>query len=193
MDKFYIIDITPEGFKQKFYQWAEEKNLNLEHLDFNFKIYKHKHELDSGDGVELSKYTPKFIDEYSDKVNIDQSSVMANSYLLSLINISKELKNISKKYNVSQETQQTIELSRKLIKELLFEQGEGFQRNIRSFDAVEIQEIYRSMLTLFFQLDNAEKFIALFKKHLDNAYVAVEKQHGKPITLNRDMLEGVLK
>ena len=132
MDKFYIIDITPEGFKQKFYQWAEEKNLNLEHLDFNFKIYKHKHELDSGDGVELSKYTPKFIDEYSDKVNIDQSSVMANSYLLSLINISKELKNISKKYNVSQETQQTIELSRKLIKELLFEQGEGFQRNIRS-------------------------------------------------------------
>lgn len=193
MDKFYIIDITPEGFKQKFYQWAEEKNLNLEHLDFNFKIYKHKHELDSGDGVELSKYTPKFIDEYSDKVNIDQSSVMANSYLLSLINISKELKNISKKYNVSQETQQTIELSRKLIKELLFEQGEGFQRNIRSFDAVEIQEIYRSMLTLFFQLDNAEKFIALFKKHLDNAYVAVEKQHGKPITLNREMLEGVLK
>lgn len=193
MDKFYLVDITPEGFKKKFYQWAQEKNLNLDHLDFNFKIYKHKHELDSGNGAEISKYTPKFIDEYSEKVHIDQSRLMANSYLLSLINLSKELKNVSKKYNVSQEAQQTIELSRHLIKELLFEQGTGLQRNIRSFDASEIQEIYKSVLTLFFKLDNAEKFIQLFKKNLDSAYNSVDALQGKSVMLNREMLEGVLK
>ena len=193
MDKFYLIDITPEGFKTKFYQWAKEKNLNLDHLDFNFKIYKYKHELDSGNGAELSKYTPKFIDDYSEQVHIDQSSVMANTYMLSLMNISKELKNISKKPNISSETQQTIELSRHLIKELLFEQGEGLLRKVRTFDAVEIQDIYRSVLTLFLKLDNADKFISLFKKNLDNAYITVEKRQGKPMMIDKDMLIGVLK
>ena len=193
MNKFYLIDITPEGFKKKFFQWAQEKNLNLNHLDFNFKIYKYKHGLDSGNGEEISKYTPKFIDEYSEKINIDQSRLMANSYLLSLINLSKDLKNISKKHNVSQETQKTIELSRHLIKELLFEQGNGLQRNIKSFDAAEIQDIYKSVLTLFFKLDNAEQFIQLFKKNLDSAYHSVDALQGKPVMLNREMLEGVLK
>ncbi len=193
MDKFYIVDITPDGFKQKFYQWTKEKNLNLDHLDFNFKIYKHKHELDSGNGVELSKYIPQFIDEYFEKAHIDQSSVMANTYMLALINLSKELKNIAKKTTNYPETQKTIELSRHLIKELLFEQGEGLQRRIRTFDAVEIQEIYRSVLTLFFKLDNAEKFITLFKNHLDNAYIAVEKRQGKPVMIDKEMAEGVLK
>lgn len=193
MNKFYLIDITPEGFKKKFFQWAQEKNLNLNHLDFNFKIYKYKHGLDSGNGEEISKYTPKFIDEYSEKINIDQSRLMANSYLLSLINLSKDLKNISKKHNVSQETQKTIELSRHLIKELLFEQGNGLQRNIKSFDAAEIQDIYKSVLTLFFKLDNAEQFIQLFKKNLDSAYNSVDALQGKPVMLNREMLEGVLK
>ena len=192
-DKFYFVDITPEGFKQKFYQWAEEKNLNLGHLDFRFKIHKYKHELDSGDGAELSKYTPRFIDEYFEKVNVDQSRVMANTYMLSLINLSKDLKNISKKYNISQETQKIIELSRKLIRELLFEPGVGLYRDIRSFDAIEIQEIYKTVLTLFFKLDNAEKFISLFKHHLDSAYIAVEKLQGKPVILDKNMLEGVLK
>lgn len=193
MNKFYLIDITPEGFKKKFFQWAQEKNLNLNHLDFNFKIYKYKHGLDSGNGEEISKYTPKFIDEYSEKINIDQSRLMANSYLLSLINLSKDLKNISKKHNVSQETQKTIKLSRHLIKELLFEQGNGLQRNIKSFDAAEIQDIYKSVLTLFFKLDNAEQFIQLFKKNLDSAYNSVDALQGKPVMLNREMLEGVLK
>lgn len=193
MNKFYLIDITPEGFKKKFFQWAQEKNLNLNHLDFNFKIYKYKHGLDSGNGEEISKYTPKFIDEYSEKINIDQSRLMANSYLLSLINLSKDLKNISKKHNVSQETQKTIELSRHLIKELLFEQGNGLQRNIKSFDAAEIQDIYKSVLTLFFKLDNAEQFIQLFNKNLDSAYNSVDALQGKPVMLNREMLEGVLK
>lgn len=193
MNKFYLIDITPEGFKKKFFQWAQEKNLNLNHLDFNFKIYKYKHGLDSGNGEEISKYTPKFIDEYSEKINIDQSRLMANSYLLSLINLSKDLKNISKKHNVSQETQKTIELSRHLIKELLFEQGNGLQRNIKSFDAAEIQDIYKSVLTLFFKLDNAEQFIQLFKKNLDSAYNSVDALQGKPVMLNKEMLEGVLK
>ena len=191
MNKFYLIDITPEGFKKKFFQWAQEKNLNLNHLDFNFKIYKYKHGLDSGNGEEISKYTPKFIDEYSEKINIDQSRLMANSYLLSLINLSKDLKNISKKHNVSQETQKTIELSRHLIKELLFEQGNGLQRNIKSFDAAEIQDIYKSVLTLFFKLDNAEQFIQLFKKNLDSAYNSVDALQGKPVMLNKEMLEGV--
>ena len=193
MDKFYIIDITPEGFKQKFYQWAKEKNLNLDNLDFNFKIYKHKHELNSGNGAELSKYTPAFIDEYSEKVHIDQSSVMANTYMLSLINLSKDLKNLSKKSNFSQETQKTIELSRHLIKELLFEQGEGLLRKVRTFDAPEIQDIYKSILALFFKLDNAEKFISIFKKNLDTAYEIVEKRQGKPIMIDKEMVEGVLK
>lgn len=193
MDKFYIIDITPEGFKQKFYQWAKEKNLNLDNLDFNFKIYKHKHELNSGNGAELSKYTPAFIDEYSEKVHIDQSSVMANTYMLSLINLSKDLKNLSKKSNFSQETQKTIELSRHLIKELLFEEGEGLLRKVRTFDAPEIQDIYKSILALFFKLDNAEKFISIFKKNLDTAYEIVEKRQGKPIMIDKEMVEGVLK
>lgn len=193
MDKFYLIDITPEGFKQKFYQWAKEKNLNLDNLDFNFKIYKHKHELNSGNGAELSKYTPAFIDEYSEKVHIDQSSVMANTYMLSLINLSKDLKNLSKKSNFTQETQKTIELSRHLIKELLFEEGEGLLRKVRTFDAPEIQDIYKSILALFFKLDNADKFISLFKKNLDTAYEIVEKRQGKPIMIDKEMAEGVLK
>lgn len=193
MDKFYLIDITPEGFKAKFYQWAKEKNLNLDNLDFNFKIYKHKHELNSGNGAELSKYTPAFIDEYSEKVHIDQSSVMANTYMLALINLSKDLKNLSKKSNFTQETQKTIELSRHLIKELLFEEGGGLLRKVRTFDATEIQDIYKSILALFFKLDNAEKFISLFKKNLDTAYEIVEKRQGKPIMIDKEMAEGVLK
>ena len=193
MDKFYLVDITPDGFKQKFYQWTKENNINIDNLDFNFKIYKYRPQLNSGNGAELSKYTPRFIDEYSEKVHIDQSSVMANTYMLSLINISKELKNMSKKNNLSQETQKTVQLAREAIKKLLFKPGEGLMRDIRCFDAIQIQDIYRSILSLFFKLDNAEKFISLFKKNLDNSYDIVEKLEGKPIMLDRNMLEGVLK
>ena len=49
------------------------------------------------------------------------------------------------------------------------------------------------VLTLFFKLDNAEQFIQLFKKNLDSAYNSVDALQGKPVMLNREMLEGVLK
>ena len=191
-DKFYYVDMTPDGFKEKFYEWADEKGIDLSNLSFVFKIYKHKPELNSGDGAELSKYTPNFIDEYSDKFGIDQSSVMANTYLLALVNIAKDLKKMGQK-RVSDEFKQIINIVRVYIRESIFEKGDGLNRKLKVFDAQEIQKIYSNVLMLNVTHNNAQKLLTLFKKNLDNAYNYVDKLNGKPVLMNREMAEGVLK
>ena len=191
-NKFFIIDITPDKFKENFYKWADKKNINLKGIDFNFKVYKHKPELDEGFGNELSKYTPKFIDDYSEQTGYDQSSMMANTYMITLMKISKELKKILNK-NISESTRHNIEITRKLIKDTIFDHKNGHDITLKIHDAQEIQEIYKLVLFYNMKQNNAEQFIKLFKKLLDETYIEMENLKGKPPIVTDELVIGVLK
>jgi hypothetical protein len=191
--KVYDIELTPNLFKEKFYEWGEDNNLPVGNLSFTFKISKFHPELDKGDGLELSKYTPKFIDEYSDATDCDRSRVLANTYLLALINASKELKNLSASSKVTENTKRYIDLLRVFIRESLFKPAKTQYREIRSFDAHEAQNIYKTALMLCLDAPTPEKFLETFNKHLNKAYNFLDTQPNKPVMLTDDMLSGVLK
>ena len=184
----FYIDLTPNGFKRKFYAWANKNGIDLNGLDFKFKVYKYRPDLDESHGVELSKYTPRFIDDY---LANDQSTVMANSYFLALLNTSKDLKDIVKTANP--QTQLIIETIRNLIADRLFEKGQGLFRTPKTFDAQEIQEFYRTcLMTTMVMHERPAKLLQIFEQNLHKAYEIADKSNG-PLMLTPKLLEGVLK
>jgi hypothetical protein len=191
--KLYDFDITPNAFKEKFFEWAEENGYNLENLDFTFKVNVYHPELCKSDGAELSKYTPRFIDEYSDETNRDRSRMLANTYVLALIKASKDLKNMTASSKANENTADGIRKIRFYIKESLFEQGTGVQRNLKVFDAHEIQAVYKDVLFMCLKLPAPERFLETFNKQLNNAYNFLDKQPNETVMLDRDTILGVLK
>lgn len=184
---FYMIDLTPDNFKRKFEKWAHQKGINLEGMNYKFKIYPHKPELNEYSGHEFSKYTPKFIDDYKEN---NQSTVMANSYMYALFNISKELKEM----NTSKMPESTKEFIKKLrfyIKESIFEPGPGLFRPIRTYDAADIQSLYRSFLTMSLEQHNMQ-IINLFEKNLNIAYDYIDGKKVTTLGITEDMLRSVL-
>lgn len=186
-DMFYIVDLVPQNFKRKFEKWAQKKGLSFQDFDYKFKIYPHKPELNENKGSLISRYTPEFIDDYTQN---DQSVVMANTYMLTLFNISHDLKkmNTSKMPN---NTKEFIKTLRFLIKESLFEPGPGLFRPIRTFGAMEIQNLYTNFLTLSLEQHNPQ-IINLFEKNLNIAYDIIDKQNVPTFKVTEDVLRNVL-
>ena len=187
-NKFYEIDITPNGFKKKFFLWAQEKGIDISKLDFKFRISKKHPEQNTGMGNILSQYTTRFIDDYT--IN-NQSTVMANSYYLALLNSSAEIKKYISKH-ASDDVMVTGRLIRMIIREMLFEPGIGVYRKPRNFDANEVQDIYRTCILTAMSSERPFKFLQIFENNLNKAYEVADNTAGKPLAINEYMMKNIL-
>lgn len=168
----YTIDLTPELFKQRIYNWAEEKGIDLDSFSFyDLKYYPHKPELNSGKTSSASKYTREFIDSQKG----DESQKMANTYLLSLLKFGKELKAIEKSKE-SGDTKELAAILRKVIHGTIFDESRKINGSpmIKTFDAQEIQQIYVATLTTL--MDNHEdKLIKKLNNILNNSFLYLDR------------------
>ena len=99
-DMFYTVDITPDLLKRKIFNWAETQGIDTSNISFKDLIYyPHKPELNQSKMSSASKITRLYVDSYPG----DESSKMANTYLLTLLKFAKELKGIEKT-DVSKDT-----------------------------------------------------------------------------------------
>ncbi len=181
-EMFYIVDLTPNIFKKRFFDWAEKQGINTENLTFeDLKYYPHKPELNIPTESSVSKYTRKYIDSCPG----DESQKMANTYQLSLLKFGKELKTIEH----SKEPDDTKKLALKLRRFLnasLFDQTRvcnGLPLT-RSYDAQEIQRLY--VITLAELMDKHEnKLIKKLNQLLNESFIYLDKnwKSGQPLML----------
>lgn len=184
-DMFYVVDLTPNLFKQRFFAWAERHGIDTKDLTFDDLIYyPHKPELNTNKASSVSPYTRMYVDSCEG----DESQKMANTYQLSLLKFGKELKAIEKS-NESQETKDVALELRAFIKELLFDSKNLINGvpTIRSYDAQEIQRIY--VITLTELMDRHEnKLIKRLNQLLNESFNYLDKnwKYGQSLMLPND-------
>lgn len=144
-DMFYTVDITPDLLKRKIFNWAETQGIDTSNISFKDLIYyPHKPELNQSKMSSASKITRLYVDSYPG----DESSKMANTYLLTLLKFAKELKGIEKT-DVSKDTKKLALELRQLLHKIIFDSSimvDGAPK-IRNFDAQEIQQVYVIVMT----------------------------------------------
>ena len=180
----FIINITPKKFQEKFFKWAKEKNIDTSDLDFNMTYYPHKSELNDLDRNKLSLYTRDFIDDVYTPDN-DESSKMANSYYLAIINSLIDLKKdiINKPTKAKKELYTMLQFA---ALPSLFERD----MSCKVIDAQQAQKIYSYMLQVCAEHHN-QKVIDNIEKNLDSAYDYLDKnwKNGQPLALPKDTVK----
>lgn len=171
-EMFYIIDLTPKTFKQKFFAWTDRLGIDTSDISFeDLTYYPHKPELNIPKTSSASRYTRVFIDSCPG----DESQKMANSYLLSLIKFGQYLKGLDNA-DISKDTKYLIKDIKDFLKYELFDFSKLIQGvpDIRKFDAQEIQQIY--VMTLTKLMDRHEnKLIKQLNNLLNNSYDYLDK------------------
>lgn len=182
----YVIDLTPDAFKEKFFIWAKKQGIDTNDLKFEMTFYPHKPEANDSDRTKLSQYTKQFID---DNWDVDESSKMANTYFLGLCNAAVELKKTSAS-KLSPETKKVIEFIETYTKLSLFENN----NQCKVLEAPEAQNIYSNILKLCANSHN-QKLLDLYKKHLNAAYEFIDKSwsKGSPLYLPPEINKLLLK
>jgi hypothetical protein len=188
-DMFYIINVTPKGFKQKFFAWCRKEGIDTSELSFDFhKYYPHKPELNCSDEMveamnRINKYTPKFIDACPG----DESKKLANTLFLALLKFGKHLKSLEGASNITSESQITMLAIRKFIRSELFDTSSiaGFP-NPKVLDAQEVQHLYSTIMTML--MDKHEnKLIGKLSSLMDESYdYLTKKWDGGGIILQPD-------
>lgn len=178
----YIVDVTPKGLKDKFYKWAKEQGLKTEELEFTATYYPHKPELNNYE-ISINKYMPKYIDSCP----YDESSLVANSYFIALLNINREIGKMSKNAKINTTTQSRIFAMQEVIKESLFvDKNLPFEKNqFKQLGTTEAQNVFGFLQKACMDY-HEHTLINLFNKNLDKAYDYLDKtwKSGNPISLN---------
>lgn len=184
-EMFYVVDLTPNLFKQRFFAWAEKRGIDTENLTFDdLTYYPHKPELNTNKASSVSPYTRMYVDSCEG----DESQKMANTYQLSLLKFGKELKAIEKS-NAPKDTKDVALYLRAFIKDLLFDTKNltNGVPTIRSYDAQEIQRIY--VITLTELMDKHEnKLIKKLNQILNESFNYLDKnwKYGQSLMLPND-------
>lgn len=184
-EMFYVVDLTPNLFKQRFFAWAEKHGIDTKDLTFDdLTYYPHKPELNTNKASSVSPYTRMYVDSCEG----DESQKMANTYQLSLLKFGKELKAIEKS-NAPKDTKDVALYLRAFIKDLLFDTKNltNGVPTIRSFDAQEIQRIY--VITLTELMDKHEnKLIQKLNQLLNESFNYLDKnwKYGQSLMLPND-------
>jgi hypothetical protein len=188
-DMFYIVDVTPKGFKRKFFEWCKKEGIDTSDLSFEFhKYYPHRPELNSSQEMvdamnRINKFTPKFIDSCPG----DESKKLANTLYLALLNFGKHLKALETSQSMTTETKSVMYAIRRFIHSQLFETTQlmGYP-NPKVLDAQEVQQVYSTVLTLL--MDHHEnRLIGKLGNLMDDAYEHLTKTwKGGGIVLSPD-------
>ncbi len=177
----FIINITPARFQKKFFKWAKENNIDTSDLDFKMTYYPHKNELNDINREKLSKYTRIFIDEnYSPDNN--ESSKMANTYYLAIINSLIEVKKdlVNKPSKIKKELYTMLQFT---ALPSLFERD----MSCKVLDAQEAQNVYSFLIRTCAEYHNQTVF-DIFERNLNKAYDYLDEnwKNGTPIPLPYD-------
>lgn len=176
----YQVRLAPRSFIQKIKNWAEKQGIHLKDEDFIGKLdpnnIKNNHQNSS-----ISSYTRAFVDSVE-----GESTVMANSFFLALLNINREISkmDLSKADN---ETKSLCKFIQGIIKTSLFENPNlpFEQTQFKVLDANEVQHVYGVLRNTCLESFNP-KLAGIFEKHMDKAYDYVSKNYktGSPIRMN---------
>lgn len=177
----FIINITPERFQKKFFKWAKENNIDTSDMDFKMLYYPHKSELNDTNREKLSTYTRKFIDAVYTPDN-DESSKIANSYYLAIINSLIEIKKdlINKPNKIKKELYTMLQFT---AVPSLFERD----MSCKVLDAQEVQNIYSYLIRTCAEYHN-QKVFDIFEQNLNKAYDFIDTywKNGEPLALPKD-------
>lgn len=185
-DMYYIVDLTPNLFKKRFFAWCEKNGIDTTNLSFDeFKYYPHKPEQNKLDSSLINKYVPKFIDAQSG----DESQKMANTYFLSLLRFRRTLDKLDPS-KMNKDSLAAIEKAKAQIELGLYEgltPNTYGQARFKKLGALEAQFIYNRVLNMLMNV-HENKLIKNLNEELNNAYVTLDKRGSAamaidPITL----------
>lgn len=170
-DLHYIVNITPNGYRKRFYQWAKENNIDTSNLNFDMIYYPFNKTKNDIDRSELSVYTRRFADE----AGFDEPNKIADSYLWSVLQVNRDLSRLNFK-KLSLAMQKLVVDVNYTIKEELF--GDGFIpiRNIRSIkemDTMKMQSLYAALVQECYARKKPE-VAALFEKYMNETYDKID-------------------
>lgn len=183
-DMFYTVDLTPKLFKQRFFIWCEKEGIDTTNLSFDdLRYYPHRPELNRpGQGAELSKYTPKYIDSCEG----DESQKLANSYQRTMIKFGKFLATLEKE-DVSSDTKNTALFLRRMIHYGVFDPDKKIMGSpmARTLDAQEIQQLYVNVSTMLMDR-HEDRLIRKLVSILNDSYNYLDKnwKAGHPVLLD---------
>lgn len=176
----YQVRVAPRGFIQKIKDFARKQGVELKDEDFIAKLDPN----DAGNNYinsDINKYTRAYVDSV-----YGESTVMANSFFLALLNINREISKIDLS-KVDNETRLLCKFIQKMIKTSLFENPDlPFEKNqFKVLDANEVQHVYGILRNTCLESFNP-KLAGIFEKHMDKAYDYVSKNYriGMPIRMN---------
>lgn len=176
----YQIRVAPRSFIQKIKDWARKQGVELKDEDFIAKLDPN----DAGNNYinsNISQYTRAYVDSVN-----GESTVMANSFFLALLNINREISKIDLS-KVDNETKLLCKFIQKMIKTSLFERPDlPFEKTqFKVLDANEVQHVYGILRNTCLESFNP-KLAGIFEKHMDKAYDYVSKNYriGVPIRMN---------
>ena len=176
----YQIRVAPKGFIAKMLGWAKQNGIELGEEDFIGR-FDPNNQKNNYINREISKYTRKYVDCIG-----SQSTIMANSFFLALLNINREISKMDLS-KVDNETKNLCKLIQKTIKASLFEDMDlPFEKNqFKVLDANEVQAVYGTLRNRCLEVFNP-KMANMFEKHMDKAYDYVSKNYktSMPIRMN---------
>ncbi len=169
---FYTFDITPNGYKRKFFDWAKEKGIDVSNLKFEMVHYPFNKSKSDTDKTYLSTFTRKFADEAKG----NEPSKIADSYLYAVLNFNKDISKIDLKKAHPTFKKLIVDLQFTLKDELF---GNGFlpaslgKYMLRDLDAQELQRMYSIMAQE--AVDKRHPELAdLLNKYLNEGYDKID-------------------
>ncbi len=183
----YNITHVPKSFIQKVINWSE-KNLGAELTENDFKAFIHpnNHEKDYFENPQINKFTRMYADSHS-----GESTIMANSYFLALLNTNRMLSKIDLS-KTDKESRILIKTIRDMIKKSLFKNPDLplEKTDFRNLDTGDIQAIYGILKNMCYDTYNP-KYANIMDTQLNKAYDYVSRKWapGNPIKLTPYGLE----
>lgn len=176
----YEIHVAPKGFIAQMLDWARKNGIDLREEDFVGRFDPNNPE-NNYINSEISKYTRAYVDSTG-----SQSTIMANSFFLALLNINREISKMDLS-KVDNETKKLCKLIQEAIKISLFEDPNlPFEKNqFKVLDANEVQAVYGILRNRCLEIFNP-KMANMFERHMDKAYDYVSKNYktSMPIRMN---------
>lgn len=180
-DMYYIVDLTPNLFKKRFFAWCEKNGIDTTNLTFdNFKYYPHKPEQNQLDASLLNKYTSRFIDAQVG----DESRKMANTYFLSLIRFRRTLDKLDSS-KMTKDSIEAIEIAKSRIELGLYTDtlDSYGHAQFKQLDAQEVQKIYNKVLITLMNV-HENRLIKSLNEELNLAYEILDKRGGVPMSID---------
>lgn len=167
----YIVNLLPAGYQKHFCQWAKEKNIDTSNFNFGMTYYPFNHAKNDVDRTELSYYTRMF----SREAGVSEPGKIADSYLLSVLQVNRELVNLNLK-KLSPIMKKLVYDINHMIKEGIFGREVMPLRQVKTekqIEAMQMQQLYSKLVQTCCSRQHPE-IAELFEKYLNVYYDKID-------------------